>query len=145
MGRSTTRGTSRDGAFDARFWIERDEDALASTSVVAGADGAAIEIERRTVTARGVDASATPYALARGARGGGARALLVYMHGTGSSKEEVLDRARAYAREGWDCAVFDAVGHGERARGEDDAYGRCLLYTSPSPRDLSTSRMPSSA
>ena len=24
-------------------------------------------------------------------------------------------------------------------------YGRCLLYTSPSPRDLSTSRMPSSA
>ena len=126
MGRSTTRGTSRDGAFDARFWIERDEDALASTSVVAGADGAAIEIERRTVTARGVDASATPYALARGARGGGARALLVYMHGTGSSKEEVLDRARAYAREGWDCAVFDAVGHGERARGEDDAYGRVL-------------------
>ena len=27
---------------------------------------------------------------------------------------------------------------------ENDAYG-CLLYTSPSPRDLSTSRMPSSA
>ena len=24
-------------------------------------------------------------------------------------------------------------------------YGDCLLYTSPSPRDLSTSRMPSSA
>ena len=24
-------------------------------------------------------------------------------------------------------------------------YGGCLLYTSPSPRDLSTSRMPSSA
>ena len=24
-------------------------------------------------------------------------------------------------------------------------YTRCLLYTSPSPRDLSTSRMPSSA
>ena len=24
-------------------------------------------------------------------------------------------------------------------------YGACLLYTSPSPRDLSTSRMPSSA
>ena len=24
-------------------------------------------------------------------------------------------------------------------------YSRCLLYTSPSPRDLSTSRMPSSA
>ena len=26
-----------------------------------------------------------------------------------------------------------------------DSYGTCLLYTSPSPRDLSTSRMPSSA
>ena len=26
-----------------------------------------------------------------------------------------------------------------------DDYGGCLLYTSPSPRDLSTSRMPSSA
>ena len=26
-----------------------------------------------------------------------------------------------------------------------DAYSTCLLYTSPSPRDLSTSRMPSSA
>ena len=28
---------------------------------------------------------------------------------------------------------------------EFDATYRCLLYTSPSPRDLSTSRMPSSA
>ena len=27
----------------------------------------------------------------------------------------------------------------------DIAMGTCLLYTSPSPRDLSTSRMPSSA
>ena len=28
---------------------------------------------------------------------------------------------------------------------ERDVIPRCLLYTSPSPRDLSTSRMPSSA
>ena len=28
---------------------------------------------------------------------------------------------------------------------EGRAYATCLLYTSPSPRDLSTSRMPSSA
>ena len=28
---------------------------------------------------------------------------------------------------------------------EADHYQHCLLYTSPSPRDLSTSRMPSSA
>ena len=27
----------------------------------------------------------------------------------------------------------------------DERYDICLLYTSPSPRDLSTSRMPSSA
>ena len=30
-------------------------------------------------------------------------------------------------------------------RNEDSAHNFCLLYTSPSPRDLSTSRMPSSA
>ena len=29
--------------------------------------------------------------------------------------------------------------------GRCDTYTTCLLYTSPSPRDLSTSRMPSSA
>ena len=28
---------------------------------------------------------------------------------------------------------------------DDGVAGTCLLYTSPSPRDLSTSRMPSSA
>ena len=27
----------------------------------------------------------------------------------------------------------------------DNLFSHCLLYTSPSPRDLSTSRMPSSA
>ena len=33
-----------------------------------------------------------------------------------------------------------------RAAFDDGAWpGTCLLYTSPSPRDLSTSRMPSSA
>ena len=30
-------------------------------------------------------------------------------------------------------------------KGDDDLIISCLLYTSPSPRDLSTSRMPSSA
>ena len=33
----------------------------------------------------------------------------------------------------------------ERFSGKIDMDSRCLLYTSPSPRDLSTSRMPSSA
>ena len=42
----------------------------------------------------------------------------------------------------------DAVAAAPRVRqrdGEAVDVGRCLLYTSPSPRDLSTSRMPSSA
>ena len=30
-------------------------------------------------------------------------------------------------------------------KSQHDLYWDCLLYTSPSPRDLSTSRMPSSA
>ena len=38
------------------------------------------------------------------------------------------------------------VGHFEAiARLVQSPYSACLLYTSPSPRDLSTSRMPSSA
>ena len=35
--------------------------------------------------------------------------------------------------------------HGKRGAGLDEGMKICLLYTSPSPRDLSTSRMPSSA
>ena len=37
--------------------------------------------------------------------------------------------------------AFEGVCIGKRNRG----LNSCLLYTSPSPRDLSTSRMPSSA
>ena len=39
--------------------------------------------------------------------------------------------------------ITNAVGHVEEVQGPG-VIG-CLLYTSPSPRDLSTSRMPSSA
>ena len=39
------------------------------------------------------------------------------------------------------CTVYVRIGFGTRYV----AYLGCLLYTSPSPRDLSTSRMPSSA
>ena len=38
----------------------------------------------------------------------------------------------------------DVSGEGEWESGFPRSIG-CLLYTSPSPRDLSTSRMPSSA
>ena len=43
-----------------------------------------------------------------------------------------------------DQNIFDDVTDNERESG-DVEYRNCLLYTSPSPRDLSTSRMPSSA
>ena len=39
--------------------------------------------------------------------------------------------------------IDDALEHARLAVKADP--GHCLLYTSPSPRDLSTSRMPSSA
>ena len=42
------------------------------------------------------------------------------------------------------AAADDLAGMPEYERCETAAYA-CLLYTSPSPRDLSTSRMPSSA
>ena len=45
-------------------------------------------------------------------------------------------------------AVFTAVESGMNFIDVSPYYGHykaCLLYTSPSPRDLSTSRMPSSA
>ena len=38
-----------------------------------------------------------------------------------------------------------AIRHGKDGQNLVDTADGCLLYTSPSPRDLSTSRMPSSA
>ena len=43
------------------------------------------------------------------------------------------------------ASVFYTGKRYERARDFVTDTKRCLLYTSPSPRDLSTSRMPSSA
>ena len=39
----------------------------------------------------------------------------------------------------------DPVGYKVGDKATDFSLKNCLLYTSPSPRDLSTSRMPSSA
>ena len=41
--------------------------------------------------------------------------------------------------------TFDPDLRGSAMMEDDEGYDDCLLYTSPSPRDLSTSRMPSSA
>ena len=55
---------------------------------------------------------------------------------------------RQRARRKMDATSRDANGNGvaDKREGKDIAHKKpCLLYTSPSPRDLSTSRMPSSA
>ena len=44
---------------------------------------------------------------------------------------------------GWD--TFCHGRHHYLARGMTDQFSTCLLYTSPSPRDVEESRMPSSA
>ena len=46
---------------------------------------------------------------------------------------------------GVDAIVMTASGCGVTVREYGQLLKDCLLYTSPSPRDLSTSRMPSSA
>ena len=51
----------------------------------------------------------------------------------------------ALADLGFECVrIRYTGGGGKSARGQLQIMA-CLLYTSPSPRDLSTSRMPSSA
>ena len=63
-------------------------------------------------------------------------------YGELSSHFGILERAAQ------DCGNADAALYLPKARmAMIAAYAnkRCLLYTSPSPRDLSTSRMPSSA
>ena len=44
----------------------------------------------------------------------------------------------------WVCFTLDYLFHRSPWK-ESITFKGCLLYTSPSPRDLSTSRMPSSA
>ena len=48
-------------------------------------------------------------------------------------------------KRGIDMAVSAVVGNLEKQSNKIGKSNDCLLYTSPSPRDLSTSRMPSSA
>ena len=45
----------------------------------------------------------------------------------------------------WKQRMADAFREGPTPSSDAALYEHCLLYTSPSPRDLSTSRMPSSA
>ena len=63
----------------------------------------------------------------------------------GRGDEKAADAAAVEAmRKAFDTLAIDGtvvIGEGER----DEAPMLCLLYTSPSPRDKSSSRMPSSA
>ena len=66
--------------------------------------------------------------------------------------QEKRSAATALSKFAATCQVFSAFAQLSAAheveeawREVEDAEEACLLYTSPSPRDLSTSRMPSSA
>ena len=52
----------------------------------------------------------------------------------------------ANSNKSWEDATAKAVAQASKSvKNIRSVYCNCLLYTSPSPRDLSTSRMPSSA
>ena len=76
-----------------------------------------------------------------------AAALAAYRH-MGSGDHMEADQAAISAAQSLlnSLAIDGTVRVGEGREGEvEKLYLDCLLYTSPSPRDLSTSRMPSSA
>ena len=62
------------------------------------------------------------------------------------AKKLAKDLKRRYSRLSWECIemAFDNGINKHDGFVNAHTWG-CLLYTSPSPRDLSTSRMPSSA
>ena len=55
--------------------------------------------------------------------------------------------AKEFVQHMFSAAIFGTLAaiSGDRYRNIAQPFKSCLLYTSPSPRDLSTSRMPSSA
>ena len=67
---------------------------------------------------------------------------------TGAGNDEIVAGAGndvVFGREGRDRLIGSDGNDVLRGQGGNDQLVGCLLYTSPSPRDLSTSRMPSSA
>ena len=65
----------------------------------------------------------------------------------GSMRDMAMDLVRRSATQASAKLKFARIAFGAAgsAGAEIDTGDACLLYTSPSPRDLSTSRMPSSA
>ena len=68
----------------------------------------------------------------------------IYIAGPLFNKHEQMyleDIAKELEGNGYDCFLP----HRDQTGIDESELKGCLLYTSPSPRDLSTSRMPSSA
>ena len=57
----------------------------------------------------------------------------------------VVDALQHFEQHGEVCPMDWQKGDDAMSATHEGVSGYCLLYTSPSPRDLSTSRMPSSA
>ena len=67
----------------------------------------------------------------------------LYSHRNHQEAADFVSRLIDLIEPAKDAHILDiACGRGRHAL---ELYRHCLLYTSPSPRDLSTSRMPSSA
>ena len=75
--------------------------------------------------------------------------LIVFVHGSGLSHMVWVLQTRYFAFRGYSVLAVDLPGHGlssgESLKTIEEMGNCCLLYTSPSPRDRTRSRMPSSA
>ena len=71
---------------------------------------------------------------------------IILIHGWGADADDLLSLGKEITdRINFDYEVISLRGPGLHPSGQGRQWYGCLLYTSPSPRDLSTSRMPSSA
>ena len=73
--------------------------------------------------------------------------LVVLLHGwEGSSKSAyIVTTTYTLLVNGFDVLRLNFRDHGDTHQLNKDIFNSCLLYTSPSPRDRTRSRMPSSA
>ena len=83
-----------------------------------------------------------------GVGGGGGNAVIHMINHNIAGVDFICANTDTQALSATKSAITLKLGNGLTkglGAGADPDIGSCLLYTSPSPRDLSTSRMPSSA